>query len=407
MIQLFKMAFRDLGRNRRRSFFSALALGLGLALLLLMASVVKGEMRGSLESSLKLQSGHLQVRAASYDESKSSLAWNDLLADPAQVAGQIASLPEVQVATPRLFASGIVAVGDESIGVRIMGIDPASPANAPYRAGLLSGEFLQADDRQGVLIGQPLAEKLEVKAGAEIYLLVNTSSGDIDEQSFTVRGVYSTRTPSFDQSTLFMPLSKAQAITRAENHASIIFVLLKDRQQTGAVAAALRSSPYQIVTWEQMNETLTQVEQFSGAYMVALYLIVLGITATVIVNTLVMAVFERTREIGILAAIGMKPGRIMAMFFAESSLLAVGGILIGLALGGLLVAYASLVGFYIGNLGMTGILLGERIYAYLTLNDTVTLTIAAFIITLLAALYPALLAARMQPVDALRGGKLV
>jgi putative ABC transport system permease protein len=156
-----------------------------------------------------------------------------------------------------------------------------------------------------------------------------------------------------------------------------------------------------------MNDILTQTEQLSRGYMIVLYLIVLGITATVIVNTLIMSVFERTREIGILSAIGMKGRSIMAMFFAESSLLAVGGIAIGLILGGLLVAYASTFGFSIGDLaaGMTGILLGEKIYAHLTLNDTITLAVIAFVVTMLAGLYPALLAARMEPVEALRGGE--
>ena len=103
--------------------------------------------------------------------------------------------------------------------------------------------------------------------------------------------------------------------------------------------------------------------------MTLLYLIVLAITATVIVNTLIMAVFERTREIGILAAIGMRGGRIMAMFFAESSLLAVGGIAIGLVLGGLLVVYCRhITAFTSATWASTGIMLGERIYAYLTLE---------------------------------------
>ena len=96
MIQLFKMAFRDLGRNRRRSFFSALALGMGLALLLLMAAVIEGEMRGAMELTIRLQSGHLQVRAKTYDEDKTSLAWEDLVEDPEAVAAQIATLPPVQ-----------------------------------------------------------------------------------------------------------------------------------------------------------------------------------------------------------------------------------------------------------------------------------------------------------------------
>ena len=95
----------------------------------------------------------------------------------------------------------------------------------------------------------------------------------------------------------------------------------------------------------------------------------------------------------------------MAMFFAESSLLAVGGIAIGVVLGSLLSAYVQCYGFFIGEMGITGILVGERIYSYLTLNDIVTLTIIAFVITLLGALYPAWLAAHMDPVQALHGGK--
>jgi ABC-type lipoprotein release transport system permease subunit len=314
----------------------------------------------------------------------------------------------VQVATPRLFASGIVASGDTSIGVRIIGIDPASPANDPYRTGMLSGEFLSADDREGLLMGQPLAAKLGLKAGDKINLLVNTSNGDVSEQPFVIRGIFSTHTPAFDQGNIFLPLAKAQAIAQAENHASIIFVLLKDRDQTSAVAAALQgNSNYQIVTWVDANQMLAQTQDLSNTYMMFLYLIVLAITATVIVNTLIMSVFERTREIGILSAVGMRGSRIMAMFFAESSLLAVGGILMGLLLGGLLVAYATNVGFYIGSISgsVSGMLLGERIYGYLAVNDAVTLTLVAFIVTLLAALYPAMLAARMEPVQALHGGK--
>jgi ABC-type lipoprotein release transport system permease subunit len=248
-----------------------------------------------------------------------------------------------------------------------------------------------------------LADKLGLKVGDQINLSVNTSNGDIAGQLFTVRGIYSTQTNGFDSTTVLMPLAKAQTITQAENHASTIFILLKDAAQTDAVAAALQSSQYQVLTWTQMNELILQTEDMANSYMVIFYLIVLGVTATVIVNTLIMAVFERTREIGILSAIGMKSRRIMAMFLAESSLLAVGGILMGLVLGTLVVAYFTKYGFYIGNMGITGILIGNTIYTDLTLKDTINLTLIAFVITLLAGLYPAVLAARMEPVEALHG----
>jgi putative ABC transport system permease protein len=406
MIQLFKMAFRDLGRNRRRSFFSALALGIGLALLLLVAAFINGEMSNAIESTIRLQSGHLQVRSQTYDESKTSLKWEDLVVNPEQVAAQISALAPVKTATPRLFASGFIASGDESSGVRIFGIDPLSEANAPYRDGLVSGQFLTPEDREGVLIGQRLADKLGLKTGDQVTLSANTANGDVNEQLFTVRGTYSTHTYGFDSTTVFLPLAKAQAITETENHASTIFILLKDGQQTNAVAAAIQAPGLQVLTWQNMNELIIQTENMANSYIVLLYLIVLAITATVIVNTLIMAVYERTREIGILAAIGMKGRRIMAMFLAESTLLAIGGVIMGLILGLLVVTYFSSHGFYIGGMGMSeSLLIGDTIYADLTLNDTITLTIAAFVITLLAGLYPAFLAARMEPVQALRAEK--
>ncbi|MBN1537426.1 MAG: ABC transporter permease [Anaerolineales bacterium] len=404
MIQIIKMAFRDLGRNRRRSFFSSLALGIGLALMLLMAAFIEGEVNSAMDTTIRLKSGHLQIRSKNYEESKTSLKWEDLVENPDQIAGQIASLDPVLAATPRLFATGIVSVRDESTGVSVYGIDPLSEANAPYRMGLLQGDFLSSEDREGILIGQPLADKLQVEVGDKISLSVNTSNGDVDEQLFTIRGIYSTQTNAFDNATVLLPISKAQAITKTENHASTIFILLKDKDQTDAVVTALQASNLDVLTWTKMNELIIQTEEMANSYMVLFYLIVLAITATVIVNTLVMAVFERTREIGILSSIGMKSRHIMAMFLAESSLLAVGGIIMGLILGILAVSYFARVGFFVGNMGLT-MLFGNTIYTELTVADTIEITVIAFIITLLAGFYPALIASRMEPVQALRGGK--
>jgi ABC-type lipoprotein release transport system permease subunit len=405
MRQLFKMAYRDLGRNRRRSLFSALGLGIGLALLLWMAAFIQGEVDGSSESAIKLESGHLQVRAASYDESKTSLDFTDLIADPAALASKIAGIPQVAVATPRLYANGIISSGDQSLGVRVIGIDPASAANAPYSSSLVGGAFLTADDSSGILIGQALADKVSVKAGESLVLDINTSNGTVDEQSFTVRGIFSSGVLGYDQTTVLLTLAKAQTFAQTPNHASAIFILLHDRADSAAVAASIQSTQYQVLTFEQMNTLLVQFEDLSNSYMWMLYLIVLAITVTVIVNTLVMSVFERTREIGILAAIGMRGGRIMTLFFAESGMLAIGGIAIGLVLGGLLVAYTTIYGFTLPNFGLTGIAQNNVIYTHLTLKDTITLSLMALGVTLVAALYPARLAAGMEVVDALHGGK--
>jgi putative ABC transport system permease protein len=160
---------------------------------------------------------------------------------------------------------------------------------------------------------------------------------------------------------------------------------------------------FKVLTWREQNVLITQFEDFAGIALIIFYLIVLGITATVVTNTLVMAVFERTREIGILAAIGMKGRSIMAQFLTEAALLATGGVIGGLLVGGALVTYFTVYGIYIGDYGVTGLLFEDHIYAHLTLENTVTLTIVTYIITLVASLYPARLAARLEPVEALHG----
>lgn len=406
MMQILKMAFRDLGRNRRRSFFSALAVGGGLALLILMASVIEGEMGGALENTIRLQSGHIQIRAATYDENKSSLKWEDLVANPDEITAKIAAFDQVIAATPRLYASGFLSSGTQSAGAKITGIDPLSLASDPYREGIVSGEFLNPDDRDAVLIGRPMAEKLNLEVGDTVGLSLNTADGNVQEQTFTVKGIYTTNTFGFDSATVFLPLAKAQAMTLTENHASTIFVLLDDTAMTDTVAPALSvSSDLEVKTWRELNTLFVEWEALAQSYIGFLYLIILAISVSVIINTLIMSVYERTREIGILSAIGMRGGRIMMLFLVESSLLAVGGVIMGMAIGVAATMWFNVNGFYVGDMGLSGIAITDTVYAKLTMDNLVNLTIMTFVATILAGLYPAIMASRLQPVEALRAEK--
>ena len=406
MMQILKMAFRDLGRNRRRSFFSALAVGGGLALLILMASVVEGEMGGALENAIRLQSGHIQIRAATYDENKSSLKWEDLVANPDEIAAKIAAFDQVKAATPRLYASGFLSSGTQSAGAKITGIDPLSPASDPYREGIISGQYLSPDDRDAVLIGRPMAEKLNLKVGDNVRLSLNTADGTVQDQTFIVKGIYTTNTYGFDSATVFLPLAKAQAMTQTESHASTVFVLLKNTTMTDAVAPALSiPSNLEVKTWKDLNVLFVEWEDMAQSYIGFLYMIILAISVSVIINTLIMSVYERTREIGILSAIGMRGSRIMMLFLAESSLLAIGGVIMGLIIGVLATMYFNVNGFYVGNMGLSGIAITDTVYAKLTMENLISLTIMTFVATILAGLYPAIMASRMQPVEALRAEK--
>ncbi len=129
---------------------------------------------------------------------------------------------------------------DELFDVNVTGIDPGSGFHDPIREGIIAGQYLEVDDRDGVLIGDKLAEDLGVSAGSKISLLVNTSDGKTDEDIFTVRGVFSTGIVSYDAGTVYMPLSKAQAITNAGDRISAVILLTEDTETADPVAASLR-----------------------------------------------------------------------------------------------------------------------------------------------------------------------
>ncbi len=406
MFTLWRIAIRDLGRNKRRSALTLIAVMMGLALIIALHGFEMGAIQGSIENNIRVQTGHVQVRGESYDEDKVSLKWEDLLEEPLALAAQAQMLAEVQAAAPVLWAGGILGTVEESVGVRVFGIDPLSEMAAPFREGLVAGEFLAPDDRGGVLISQRLAKSLGLTAGDDVSLLINTSGEQPDEATFTIRGLYDTGLPAFDEATIFLPLAKAQAFTQVGERASAVVALLHDKEDADAVASALSAPGLDVLTWRDLNQLMLQATESAMGFLYIIYLIVLAIVAVVVANTLLMSVFERTREMGILASLGMKGRQIMAMFLMESATLGAIGVILGVLLGSLGVYYLATEGFYLGDLSASAasadLAYGETMYAAFQWADTAVMSVVCWIIMLLASLYPAWFATRKEPIDALR-----
>jgi ABC-type lipoprotein release transport system permease subunit len=402
--KLWQIAYRDLGRNRRRSFFTLMAVAVGLALLIFINGLIAGVMHDAVENNIRLKTGHVQLRTDSYEEGKLSLQWQDLLDNGDELAAKARGLPQVASAAPVLWAVGILNTPDDTTNLQVYGIDVTSDFYAPVRDGLVAGEFLAADDRSGILLGQRLAESMSLQPGSKVNLTVLDADGQPQDQIYTVRGLFSSGAVSYDEGSVFMPLAKAQAVTNTAGRASAVTILLHNEEDASAVAAALAAPGVAALTWRELNQVFLQTMETGLRFYLILDFIVMLVVAVVIANTLLMAVFERVREMGILAALGMKGRQIMGMFLLEAATLGLIGIVVGVILGTAIVLYMSTHGIYMGEDvagSVENIALGATMYTRLVPTTIANLSLATLIIILLASLYPAWFAARLEPVKAL------
>ena len=248
-----------------------------------------------------------------------------------------------------------------------------------------------------------LSDSLNVGEGDTVSVAIINADGQPDESNFTIRGVFSTGVFLYDDSSLLMPLSKAQAFANTGGRASAVTMWLNDEEDAEAVAAAMQSPEVKTLTWRSLNEVLLTTFETGTSFYVYLYGIVILIVAVLIANTLLMAVFERFREIGILAALGMKGRQITLMFMIEALILGLFGVILGNILGAAGVAAMAANGIPTGDMGAAagGMALGATMNARFNPGGMISLSVWTLIITVIASLYPAWYASRQEPVDAL------
>lgn len=402
--KFFAIAYRNLVRNGRRTGLTALAVALGLVVVMAMSSLVEGMVTSMVADNIRMSSGHLQIRDESYQVDKLSLLSKDLLQDGEAWAAQVEALPEVQSAAPVLWIGGLLGTAQESVAIEIVGIDPDDAFHAPIRKGITAGEFLKRDDRGRILIGQGLADELGIAVGRRVSLAASNANGQSQEGIFTVVGLVDTGFPSIDQNRVILPLAQAQSFSGVGNRVSSIILMLQDQEDAADVATMLAGPDTQVLTWEELNRLILESVQNGLIFYYVLYGIVFLAVAVLIANTLLMSVFARAREIGILSSLGMKRGQITLLFLIEGILLALLGIALGWVLGLGVVAYMTYVGFSVPAETaalIEGFAFGTTIKGGFAPDQYVIFSLLLLVIVSLVSLYPASFAAKMEPVEAL------
>ncbi len=398
------MAFRNLLRNGRRTALTALAVGRGLVVVMAMSGMIEGMVTTMLADGIRISSGHLQIRSASYDPNKGSLLARDLLSDGEALAAELESLPEVVSAAPVLWAGGLLSTPRESIGVQIVGIDPEDRFHDPIRQGIAAGQYLSGDDRRAILVGRGLADQMGIAVGQRVSLASSGAGGEGQEGIFTVAGLVDTGFPSIDQNRVLMTLEQAQGFTGVGNRVSTLIVMLQDQETAGEMAAALARPELEIETWRELNSLVLESVENGLIFYYILYGIVFVAVAVLIANTLLMSVFGRMREIGILGSLGMNRSQILTLFLIEGVLLAIFGVILGFILGLGVVAYMTYVGISIPAETaalVEGFPMGTTLYSGFAPGQFVVLSLILLVVVALVSLYPAWFAARMEPVAAI------
>ncbi len=399
------IAYRNLIRNGRRTALTALGVALGLVVVMGTSALIEGAFDTMLIDSINVVTGHLQLRKATYETDKLSLLYKDLLEDGETLAAQAAALAEVQSAAPVLWNGGLLSTSQESLGVSIVGINPDDAFHDPIREGIIAGEFLKSDDRGLILVGQRLANEMDITVGQRVSVAASDANGKGQEKVFTVAGLVDTGFPAIDQNRIILPLEQAQSFSGVGNRVSSIIVILHDQDDTVTVATKIQGADTQILSWQELNSILVQSMEAGIAFYYVVYGIVFLVVAVLIANTLLMSVFARAREIGILTSLGMNRRQILLLFLAEGVLLGLLGVALGWVLGLAAVSYLAFVGIPIpaetASL-VEGFAFGTRMYGGFAWDQFAILSLMLLVIVSLISLYPAWYAARMEPVEALR-----
>jgi ABC-type lipoprotein release transport system permease subunit len=411
MGKLLIMAWRNVWRNWRRTVIAGIAIALGLAFMLLYEGMLGGMNEALYSNTVKLQGGHVQIHASGFREKANRLPLLPLV-DPGAAVEAALAQPEVVAVAQRVETGGMVSSREGTMAVVITGIEPEQEAPVSLVAeNVLQGRWLQSNDEDVLLIGQELAEQLELTVGDRVTLVGRATHNQMRRRTMTIVGIYDLGIPEIEESMVYVSLLEAQTLFDLRDQATEVAVHLEQVGQEPPVVERLQAAlpGYEVDAWDTLDPSTKQMMEIEAQVMEMFGLVILLIVGVGILNLMLMVVFERTREIGLLAAMGLKRRETVVLFLLEGVLVGLLGAVAGSVLGGVIGAYYGRVGIDwmalyggmdVGEFGMIG-LMGDRLYLRIGIDVLAGRALTVGVTAALASLYPAWQASRREPAEAL------
>jgi putative ABC transport system permease protein len=408
MNSLLRLAWRNLWRNKRRTWLTVSAIAFVTVLMVFLITLQLGSYDLMIDSSLRIFTGQMQVQRDGYLEKPQI---RTVITDAQALAEQLRANPALAKIGVAVRAQGfaLASSANRSFGVQVVGSEPEfEPKVSTIPHLIKSGRWLKDLHAQEAVLGSALAQNLRIKVGDELTLLGAAMDGSVAATVLPVVGIFESGMRDLDRVTVEVPLATFQEVFGMGRNAHAIVFLAPDLMYLPALRAEVErqitATPKLVVLdWERLIpglKQLTQADWTTGWFM---YIALIAVVTFSILNTFIMSVLERTREFGIMLALGTTPLRIGALVFIETAFLALLGLAIGVALGLIVAGTLSVVGFtypglkeLMGQYGLPGL-----IYPKLSATSVLLGPAVILVFILVAALYPALRIRKLEAVEAI------
>lgn len=406
MMMLIKIAWRNIWRNPTRSLVVIFSLVIGIWATVFILAVSDSLHAESLKEGIEYKYGHLQIHSTAF---KKRQELGNTIPGALEILEEIQKDPDVKAATARVLTAGMIASADYSSNVEIRAVMPDEEEKTTLlKTRLTGGEYLDIDKRSPVVIGEKLAEKLKVGIGKKVVLTFESPSADLVSTTFRVAGTFTATQVREEETMVFVRLDDLTRLADMSGQANEIVAKLHDPGKLNAYIAGLKNrlanTDLAIENWQQAAPDMAMVSDMIYQTDIIVTTIVLIVLAFGIVNTMLMVVLERFKELGILMAVGMNKLRVFSMILFETTFLSLAGGAGGMLLGFLTIklVYRTGINLSLFSEGLSGWGFQEVVHPELGFRVYGIITVAVILTAVLASFYPALRALSLNPSEAIR-----
>jgi len=403
-MKILSIASRNVIRNWRRTLVTTLAMGFAGFIMILFASLTEGLLYTSERNAVAMNLGDMQIHAEGYRDDPDLYKRIDNAADLVRKLQQAGFH-----AAQRVYGFGLAAAGSTSAGVQLRGIDLTNETTVTQiHKHVMQGNWLADTDPMGVVIGKKLGRTLNVKPGDEVVIIGQAADGSMANDLYTVRGILKSIGEEVDRAGFFMVERAFRELMVLPQGAHEITVMRPDRSrdlESATAQVAALAPGYETMHWRRLRPVIARILDLADAQTIVMVLITYVAVAMIVLNAMLMSVFERIRELGVMKAIGVTPWQLFLLVYAETMVQVTVASIIALSSGWSVARYFQNNGIDLsaiaGSTSFGGVAIDPIWYAYVTKEAVIIPIVFLFIIAAAAVIYPAIKAAVIRPVKAI------